>query len=85
MDVTIELVQKIEGVDDLSGPVEVMQPILQLRTIVRIAGKAVHDQLHLLFWQILERELAGVWLDQALDGVVVIKLHVHFACDTEPL
>src|SRR5262245_61708975 len=45
MDVSIELVQKIEGANDLSGAVEVMQPILQLRTIVRIAGKAVHDQL----------------------------------------
>src|SRR5262249_49672326 len=40
MDVSIELVQKIEGANDLSGAVEVMQPILQLRTIVRIAGKA---------------------------------------------
>src|SRR5262249_20450438 len=36
----IEMVQKIEGANDLSGAVEVMQPILQLRTIVRIAGKA---------------------------------------------
>src|SRR5262249_23799924 len=61
MDVSIELVQKIEGINDLSGAVEVMQPILQPRAIIRIAGKAVHDQLHLLFRQILEREFAGGW------------------------
>src|SRR5262247_418833 len=84
MDVSIELVKKIEGAEDLSGAVEVMQPVLQLRAIVRIAGKAVHDQLHLLFRQILKRVFASSWLDQAFDGVVVIKLHVHFACDTEP-
>ena len=62
-----------------------MQPILQLRAIVWVAGKAIHNQLHLRFRQILERELAGGWLNQALDGVVVIKLHVQIACDTEPL
>src|SRR5262249_59634252 len=67
IDVSIELVQKIEGANYLSGAVEVMQPILQLRAIVRIAGKAVHDQLHLFFRQILEREFAGGWLDQAFD------------------
>src|SRR5215467_5874351 len=44
MDVSIQLMQKIKGADDLSGAVEVMQPVLQLRAIVRIAGKAVHDQ-----------------------------------------
>src|SRR6516162_3450831 len=85
MDVSIELVKKIEGADDLSGAVEVMQPILQLRAVVRIAGKAVYHQLHLLLRQILERELAGGWLDQAFDGIVIIELYVHLACDRERL
>jgi hypothetical protein len=85
MDVRIELMQKIKGADDLSRAVEIMQPIPQPRAIIWIAGKSVHHQFHLLFRQILERELTGGWFDQAFDGVVVIKLHVNFACDVEAL
>ena len=77
MDVSIEVIQKIKGADDLSRAVEVKQPILQLRAIVWIAGKTVHHQFYLLFRKILERELAGGWFDQAFDGIVVIKLYVH--------
>src|SRR5262249_7781949 len=85
MDVSIEAVQKVESADDLSGAVEVMQPVLQLRAIVRIAGKAIRYQFHLLFRQILERKLSGSRLDEAFDGIVVIKLYVHLACDFESL
>ena len=49
MDMSIELMQKIKGADDLSRAVEVMQPVLQLRAIVRIARKAVARGSRLAF------------------------------------
>ena len=58
-----------------------LQPFLQPRAVVRIAGKAVRDQLHLLVWSILEREEAGGRLDEAFDGGVAAIFHVYFGQD----
>jgi len=84
-DVSVQIVQEIESADDLAGTIKVLQPFLQRRAVVRIAGKAIWNQLHLLFRRVLEREGARGRLDQAFDGIVVIKVYVHFAQDTQLL
>jgi hypothetical protein len=84
MDVGVQLAEEIESLDHVAGVVQLAQPFLQLRPVVRIAGKAVLDQFHLLFGGILEWKEAGGRLDETFDGVVVAKVDVHFAQDAQP-
>jgi hypothetical protein len=41
------------------------------------------DQFHLLFRGVLKWKHAGSRIDQALDGIVVTKVHIHFAQNTQ--
>lgn len=79
--VAVQLLQEIESADDLAGTVEILQPFLQLWSVVRIAGKAVLNQHHLLFRAVLEREEARGRLDQTLDELILVQVDVHLESD----
>ena len=58
-DLCVQLVQQVEGVDELTGGIEFGQPLLQAWTLIRIAGQTIGDEFDLLVGGVLERIGAG--------------------------
>ena len=79
MNAGIQLLQKLEGADDLPRPVQLAEPLVELRPVIRIARQSELDQLHLLFRGILERKETGIRIDQPVDRIVIAQIDVHFA------
>src|ERR1700734_1604037 len=57
----------------------------QPRALVWITRQAVVDQLDLLLGSVFKGKKAGVRINQALDGIVVIQIHLHLAKDAQIL
>ena len=83
VNVGVELVQKFEGVDDLSRTVKAQEPILDDGTIVRIAGQTVGDKFHLLTRVVLERVRTRIGFDKAIDGIIIVKINIDLAEETQ--
>src|SRR5262245_60104089 len=83
VDVRVQRVQQVEGVDDLAGTVQIGEPLLEGRAVVRVAGKSERHELDLLDRGILERERSRGGVDEALDGIVVVEAHVRFTEDAQ--
>lgn len=77
------MAQEFDGVDDLTGLVEISQPSLKYRSIVGIAREAIYHQIDVLFRRVLEWERTGIRRDGPFVEGVVVKINVHFACDAE--
>ncbi len=83
IDMRVQLVQEFGGVNQLAWPVKVQQPLLQGRAVMRIAGKAVLDDLHLLVCIVLERIGIGAGVDEAFDGFIIVKVDIHLTQETQ--
>ena len=77
------LFRRSKVADDLAGTIEIVEPLLQGRGVVGIAGEAVRNQLHLLVRRVVEREQARRRLDEAFDRIVVVEIDVHLAQDAQ--
>ena len=70
----VQVVEKVEGRDHLTGMMQIVEPRLQRRSVIGIAGEAVRNQFDLLVGSIVEREQARGRLDQAFDRIVVVEI-----------
>src|SRR6476661_1116450 len=81
----VQVVEKVEGRDHLAGLMQIVQPRLQRRGVVGIAGEAIRNELDLLVWRIVEWKQACRRLDQAFDRIIIIEIDLHFAQDAQRL
>jgi hypothetical protein len=79
----VQLIQEFGGIDELTGLVKVQEPALERRTVMRIAGETVLDNLHLLVCSVLEGVGIGAGVDEAFDGLIIIKVYVHLTQETQ--
>jgi len=75
----VEIVQKIERVDDLTRLVKLLEPSVEHLAIVRIAWLAIHHQVDVLFRRVLEWRKTGVWRDGPFVEAVVIEIDIYLA------
>src|SRR5271166_5918790 len=73
VDARIQLVQEVGGVDELAGAIEVQEPLLHRRAVVRITWDTVWDDFHLLVRGILERVGLSERVDDAIDRFYLRK------------
>src|SRR5271157_1504378 len=79
----VQLVQEFGSLNELTGPVKVQEPPLHGRTVMRIAGEAVLDDLHLLVCSVLERIGIGARVDKTFDGYIIVKVHINLTQETQ--
>ena len=51
--------------------------------VMRIAGKTVVDEFHLLVRGVLERVGTSVGFDEAIEGIIIVMVHIHLAEETQ--
>src|SRR5580704_14467242 len=80
---TVEIVQKIERVDDLTRLVKLLEPSMEHLAVVRIARQAIHHQVDVFFRRVLEWKRTGMWRDGPFVEAVVIKIDIYLALNAQ--
>ena len=78
----IQLAQEFRSPNELAGLIKVQEPLLHGRTVMRIAGETILDDLHLLVCTVLEWLAIGAGIDEAYDRFIIVKVHIDLTHKT---
>jgi hypothetical protein len=73
----IQVAQEFRRLNELTWPVEIQEPVLHGRAVMGIAGETVLDDLNLLVGPVLERIAIGAGVDEACEGLIIVKVHIN--------